>query len=265
MTIQSSCCDGEYEMGRGGRGRARPAPVAVLVTALAVSLFASASATAQTGDSAGVLEPLFDQIRDLRRPQAIDGLPDYSPAAVAVRTEHIGQLRAHLGAIDASEWSVADRVDYLLVRAQLSAAEFDLRIVRAWARDPGVAVDAIRAIPYTEVPADREQRERLEGRLAGVSEVLARASEYLSQPSGELARMAIRQLDHSDGVNQGEPWRQPPPAGVIGWYGDLIRRLEEADSELVEAARAARDAVESYRSWLVDRAPSMTEPGLGGA
>ena len=34
-------------------------------------------------------------------------------------------------------------------------------------------------------------------------------------------------------MNQGEPRRDPPPAGIIGWYEDLRARLVQHDPALV--------------------------------
>jgi len=76
--------------------------------------------------------------------------------------------------------------------------------------------------------------------------------------------MAIRQLEMSDGVNQGEPRRPTPPAGVIGWYRDLLDRLPKHHPELVADARTALKAAEGFRDWLKKSQPQMKEPAFVG-
>ena len=81
---------------------------------------------------------------------------------------------------------------------------------------------------------------------------------------GELANMAIRQLEKSDGVNQGEPRRPVPPEGVLGWYQDLLGRLPAHHPDLVADAKAAQAAVQGYRDWLAQQAPKLKpNAGLG--
>ena len=97
------------------------------------------------------------------------------------------------------------RVDWLLVRAQIDGADFELRVTRPWARDPGLAVDLARRVPHAEIPADADEREALRRRLESVPVAVERARRWLTDPSSELAGMAVFQLTRSDGVNQGEP------------------------------------------------------------
>ena len=83
------------------------------------------------------------------------------------------------------------------------------------------------------------------------------AIENLTQPAGELARLAIFLLDHFDGVGQGEPYRDDPPAGTIGWFEDLCDRLSPQDSELLGGCREATDAAQRYRDWLAENVAGM--------
>jgi hypothetical protein len=152
----------------------------------------------------------------------------------------------------------------LLVRAQLNAIDFDLRVVRSWARDPGVAVDLVRRIAYAEVPETAADEQMLRERLASVPRILQAARGWLTDASPELAGMAMRQLARSDGINQGEPRRPVPPEGVVGWYRDLLGRAEAAGSELVPDVERALEAVIAYHDWLDANRDSMTEPAWVG-
>jgi hypothetical protein len=199
-----------------------------------------------------------------RQLPSLDDLPDYRPEGIAAREKTGHALRARLNHIDPRSWPVSQRVDYLLVRAALDGLNFDHRVVRPWARDPGAYVDPIARIPYAALPLPGDRLTRLGAQLEAVPGFLSRAAELLTTPAGELAEIAIRQLEQSDGINQGEPRRAEPPPGVIGWYADLLERLPAHHPELVPAAQHAHAAVVGFRDTLKQRRPSMTEPAWIG-
>lgn len=243
----------------------RPAnhrPSGVLVALVLLSALVAAGPPSQALPAVQ-LEDLAAAVDDLARPPVVDGIPDEGPDAMAERAEGVSRVRAALARLPAS----ADRdelVDRLLVWARANAIDFDLRVVRPWARDPGLTVDRVRRVPYTEVPDDDDARSELATALDRVSRLVQVGRERLTDPSAQLASMAIRQLEASDGVNQGEPRRPVPPAGVLGWYDDLIGRLDAAGSPLLENARTARAAVAGFRDWLRASLPTMSEPAWVG-
>jgi len=173
----------------------------------------------------------------------------------------IGNSAAEVtAALKAGRWSVADRVDYILVRTQLEAFDFELRVLRPWARDPGHWVDLLARTPYTGVPLTAEGRTRLTQQLRAVPRTLAAARRHLTEPAGELAGIAHFHLTRSDGVNQGEPRRDPPPAGIIGWYEDLRARLVQHEPTLVPLADSSLTALRAFAGWLATERPRMTAP-----
>ena len=174
----------------------------------------------------------------------------------------LNSLRGQLERIDPSAWSRPERVDYLLVRARLEDQAFRARVMRPLERDPLVYVDRIRRIPYTETPVADVAAFRQQ--LRSVSETLDEARASLTSPSRELGALAVRHLDVHDGVGQGEPVRNPQPAGVLGWYRDLSRRVSESQPELSDDVAAALDAVVDFRRWLERELPNMTEPAWIG-
>jgi hypothetical protein len=114
------------------------------------------------------------------------------------------------------------------------------------------------------VPAKGDDLTRLRTELQAVPKILEQARANLTTASADLAGQALRELEMSDGINQGEPRRPTPPAGVVGWYGDLLERLPKHHPELVADARAARAAVEGFRDWLKQNQASMKEPAFVG-
>jgi hypothetical protein len=200
----------------------------------------------------------------IRQLPVVNGLPDYSGAAVAKQKQALDRLRTQLAAIDSSGWPIPRRVDYHLVRAELNGLDYDHRVVRPWARDPGTYVDAISRVPYATVPIPADRLTQVRAQLGAVPRFLESARSLLTSPSGELAGIAIRHLSMSDGINQGEPRRPVPPEGVIGWYQDFVERVGQHHPEVTAEARQALSAVEGYLSWLKQRQPGMKTPASVG-
>lgn len=220
-------------------------------------------ATQARGDFQALLS-LHEELTKLRRPAATAGVPDYSPTAMAAQQQALAGLRARLDAIDHASWPVADRIDYLLVRVQMNALDFDHRVTRPWERDPNVYVDLIRRAPHADTPIAADKVAGVRESLQAVPKIVDQAKRNLTKMPGELALMAARQLEKSDGVNQGEPRRKVPPEGVIGWYDDLLGRLSPTNEALMADAKAARAAAASFRDWLKAQAPKLPpRAGLG--
>jgi hypothetical protein len=228
---------------------------------LYASLFLSMAAFGQNvDDSYQELLKLYQEFNKFRRPEVMDGVPDYSPAAVRAKEKGLASLRNRLNEIPYEDWSVEQKIDYLLVRAKLNELDFQLRVIRPWERDPGTYVDMIARIPYTATPVVGGSEETLKNRLKTVPRILEQARVNLTGVSKTLADITIRRLERSDGVNQGEPRRDVPPEGVIGWYKDFLGRLEKHHPELMADANLALSSVENYRDWLVANRSLMTAP-----
>jgi hypothetical protein len=181
---------------------------------------------------------------------------------MGVRQHELGRFFDRLEAMDPSGWPVPEQVDYLLVRAELNRLDFDHRVLRPWARDPGVYVGAVQRVAFAELPASPDELAELEGRLVAVPGFLDRARRNLTEGAGQFRVTALRDLQRADGVGHGHPTREVPPAGAIGWYRDLIGRLQAHHPELVPAAEAALEAVIGFKDWL--EATEMTAPaGVG--
>ena len=235
-----------------------------LLVTIVLAACAAAPVRGQAGDAYQALVGIHQEFLKLRQPKVTNGVADYTPAAIAEQRQGLDALRKRLAAIDASAWPVPQQVDYHLVRAEMNGLDFDHRVVKSWQRDPGLYVDAVRRAPHTDLPAAAEGLARLRVQLQAAPKVLEQARTNLTTASGELAGQAIRELEMSDGINQGEPRRPVPPAGVIGWYRDLLERLPKHHPELVGDARAALSAVEGFRDWLKQNRAAMKEPAFVG-
>ncbi|UCE40193.1 MAG: DUF885 family protein [Candidatus Aminicenantes bacterium] len=201
---------------------------------------------------------LYQEFNKFRRPGGIDGVPDYSQSAIQGKEKGLDSFRKRLSEIPHKDWTVSRKIDYLLVKAKLNELDFQLRVTRPWARDPGTYVDIIAKAPYANTPLDDSTRKNLLNHLKAVPKILEQAKVNLTSVAKTLADITIRRLERSDGVNQGEPRRDVPPEGVIGWYKDLISRLKQHHPELLADADQALISVKNFRDWLKTNKPRMT-------
>ena len=197
-----------------------------------------------------------------------EGLLDYSRVAVEKQKQGLPIFFDRLRAIDPSQWPVSQKINYLLVKAQLNKLDFTHRVLRPWFRDPCLYVYAMRAIAFAyereELPLSDEDLTKLHSQLKAVPSFLEQAKENLTEGAGELVKLALRNLQEADGVGSHQPFREVPPAGVIGWYKDLVERLEKNKPELVPAGKKALEAVLSFLDWLQDNQGKMTaSAGVG--
>lgn len=238
--------------------------LAVTATLLMTGFVLVGDAQAQSDAGWDDLVALDSELSTLRRPHRQNGVPQFGPGAMASRAQSITDVQAGLASLDATNWSVSGKVDYLLVWAKANGMEFEHRVTRPWQRDPILYLDQVRRVPYTDLPLTGEAASRWRESLEAVPELLRQAEANLDDASGELAGLAIFHLDNFDGVGQGQPYRDEPPGGTIAWFADLCERVGESQSQDAPACEAALEAVVGYRDWLVAERPGMrSSAGIG--
>jgi hypothetical protein len=220
---------------------------------------------------------LFDEFRAAQLPSAWNanfndpaspdhGLMDYSRRSMDVRLEKLGVLRERLGDLNVAAWPREQQSEYLAVRALFDQQEFLLRVSRPWARDPGFYVDQLQRFAFVSLPAEGARLERLRQELAAVPQIVSAAQKTLDDVATDYARLALHNLRQTDGVGHGHPYRAVPPAGVIGWYEDLLGRARSSQPELVPAVERALASVREFDGWLERRMPEFRgEAGVGKA
>ena len=82
------------------------------------------------------LVDLFEEFREFHRPNMINGIPDYSAAAMEEKKIGLKHFQDKLAAMDISSWPISQQVDYHLVRAEMNGMEFYHRVLKPWSRDP---------------------------------------------------------------------------------------------------------------------------------
>ena len=188
----------------------------------------------------------------------------YQPAAIKARLKNLKAINGRLDRMDVASWPRDQQSEFLAVRAQVDGEEFRLKVLRPWARDPGFYVDLLQRIAFTDLPVAGEKEAALRKELSAVAEIIDAAKATLDDVARDYALLALHNLTTADGVGHGHPYRATPPAGVIGWYDDLLVRAVGRQPSLVEDVRAARDAVADFKAFLEQNLPRYTaKAGVG--
>jgi hypothetical protein len=250
---------------------------ALLCAVLAPSIQAN-SIPAGAGSYEDLVE-LLDEFLDFRDPdgdeprqiirdeagQAIDPIADYGEESIAWRREQMRQFQARIDDMNVAAWDRPRQVDYLAVRSRLNQEDFILQISRPWARDPGFYVDRMLRVTFTELPVEGAAKADFLARIRAVPVLVGEARKNLDDVAADYADLAIHNLSNADGVGHGYPYRAVPPAGVLGWYDDLLERAV-GQPELLADIHAARAAVAEFDGWLRAQRPQWTAPaGVGEA
>lgn len=226
---------------------------------LLAGVFAHAAAEKSGQASREDLSGIFLAAQDLRQPVIVDGIPDFSPAAVEGQKAELRTLRARFDGLDPSGWSRAEKVDYLIVRSELDMLDYGFQVYRATSRNPafylssvssfgmlsGAVLSGLGRLVQHPPPFTRARAERILAHMRSIPAILEQAKRNLTEPTREMARWALRDLADAGVSSQAfaDGLRPHFPPGLA--------------DELDAAAVAMGAALESYRQWIENRLPDM--------
>ena len=213
------------------------------VAAVAAALFALAGAARSEEMGYQRLLSLYAEFRAVAQDPTADDVGDYRPPAMEARRAEATRLLKALQRIDDAGWPVSQRVDYMIVLAEMRGLEFHHRVLRPWARDPsfysvltlGFGPKSIDSVPYPErFPIrDDAERARFKAGLARTPLALERAREALVDIRGDLLALGLAQKDIELKV-----------------FDRILVELERHHPDIAPDAAAARAATAEFRDWL---------------
>lgn len=245
--------------------------IGLIYLLLALS-FAPPAARAQ--DSLDKLASDFWAWRALHQPFNSDDVPrierplgqrrSWSAASVAEQRKELAAFRVRWKALDPSVWPVAQQVDYRLLDSALSRVHWELDLNRRWQRDPTFYLDQsvtpVLTVLLPPPPFDEARSRELIFQLENLPAILEEGKANLSagEPVGPFAKLAIDSLATSSSKTNIRAKMQAVAAGVSPL---LVGASREQLGPAVERATAA---LESYRAWLEERLPRMSERVTAG-
>ncbi|HSP94268.1 MAG TPA: DUF885 family protein, partial [Thermoanaerobaculia bacterium] len=237
---------------------------ACLLAAVGLSAGGRASPGPARSNSYQDLLSFFREWRSFQRPTLVGGVPDYTAVAMAAQQHELDAHRRRLAAIDPNGWPIAQQLDYHVVRAELAGLDFDHRVLRPWANNPGFYVTLFseesdqpaREGPFArgavelwtyQFPLSPERAAQMSSGIRAIPGLLAQARTNLTGNGRDLwiaGAKSIRQ--------QGADLAR------------LASRLAATTGDLKTDVEKARRATDDFAAWLDSQAASKTGPsGIG--
>jgi uncharacterized protein (DUF885 family) len=222
---------------------------------------------------------LFQQWREFEHPAMKNKVPDYSASAMRVKAAALPDWRKRLDEINPKSWTMQEQSDYKLVKAEINGLDFNLRVLRPWARDPAfyVSVFASRSdvpsregpVSYPEIqlynyhfPLDADAQQDLLTKLTMIPALLTEARENLKASNArDLWVYGEEELRNQSRI------LASLETGSL--YVRTLAEHQRADltgssQELMNAVTGARKATDEFISWLETLAPTKTgDSGVG--
>ena len=203
---------------------------------------------------------VFIELRALQDPVLNNGVPDYTPKAMANQKKSLVLLLNNMQMIDTTGWSIHDRVDFHLVLAEMKALEFHHRIYKPWARDPGFysfrSGDAgasmnvesfIRPLFDSEASLTNDQKIKIIKFFKIVPEIFQQARANLIDGCSDFADLAIR---------NGE--------GEARMFENFAEKFNNIHPDLSSDLKLVASEIRLFGEWLYENKHTMTSPaGVG--
>lgn len=207
------------------------------------------------GDDYQTLTSLFTQWRAFEDPPKLDGVPDYSAATFNARYPNFKLLQDKLTAIDTTGWETAQKVDWMIVWAEMNGYDFNHRVLRPWQRDPafyktlwmyrsdvpaheGPTHHAILEFWQYKFPLTKEDRSKLLAQFTLIPGINAKAREYLTGNAKELWIAGIRTIKN-----------QASQLDQLKIHPELKK-----DRQMLKAINSAMLSTMEFASWLEEQA-----------
>ena len=250
-----------------------------LILLAAVWLFPDSVMSATPASGYPSLVELWTQWRQFEPPLIKNCVPDYSGVAMAEKARRLAALQQQLAAIGTSQWSVAQLGDQKLVAAEMNGMDFDLRVLKPWARDPSFYANVYGEdsdVPEHEGPSIRPAID-LQSYIYPLSKADQKELTCLIGAIPALLGQAKTNLMDSNGrdlwLYGGRAFREQSKTLSAYAAGKLDMRTLEgtkhadmtgADQALIDAIGKARAATDAFRAWIEGEAPKKTGPsGVG--
>jgi hypothetical protein len=252
-----------------------------LLLLLPVWLIPEGAMSATTASGYQSLVQLWTKWRQFEPPVIENCIPDYGIAAMSEKARQLAKFQQQLASIDTSGWSVTDLGDKRLVAAEMNGMDFDLRVLKPWARDPsfyasvwgedsdvpeheGPSIYPVIDLQSYKYPLSKADQKTLTCLIGAIPALLEQAKTNLRDSNG-------RDL----WLYGGRAFREQSKTLAAYAAGRLDMRTLEgtkhadmtgADQALFDAIGKARAATDAFRAWVEGETPKKTGPsGVGKA
>ena len=202
----------------------------------------------------------------------MNGVPDYSAATNARRLGELKRLQDRLQAIDTTGWSIPERVDHHVVRAEMNGMEYHLRVLQPFARDPAYYASIISA--ESDTPSKEGPVIHGAIKLYDYPDLAAHPARQRGTALGGAGRRSVVEASHHSGAAAGsaastcrQPTRRDLWVGGVRAFEEQVETLAQLASRvggshagLSEAIATARSATEAVRVVAESRGAEEDRP-----
>lgn len=239
--------------------------ISLLVLVLTLSCEQKEAPQVYTSNDYEDLVRLFEQWRKTETPSLHNGAPDYRAESMRTRHQAVTGLQAQLAAIDTTGWSIPNKVDWMIVWAEMNGFDFNYRVLKPWERDPAFYKSVWTSqsdVPAHEgpthhgtlelwtydFPLNEDTRAKMLGELAAIPALNTQAKTNLTGNARDLWITGIRDIKTQ--VNVLESMKNLPGLGD--------------DEEVLTAIDQAKSSTAELASWLEEKSSEKTGPsGIG--
>jgi uncharacterized protein DUF885 len=210
------------------------------------------------------LVSLFSDWRSFQRPKVVDGVPDYTPAAMDMQKRELVSYQRRLAGIDPSGWPIARQAEWHVVRAEMNGLDFDHRVLRPWASNPAFYVTVFteesdqpaREGPFAwggvelwtyTFPLTAENAAQVDAGIRTIPRLLAQAKTNLVGKGRDLWTYGTKSIRQQSAD-----------------LAQLAKQVNGLTGELPANVARAKEATDAFAAWLDSQAASKTGPsGIG--
>jgi len=233
--------------------------LAVLMIIVSCSTNQKVNELSRKSDYKDLLQ-VFTELRKLQDPVLNNGVPDYTPKAMANQKKSLEALLTNMQMIDTTDWSIHDRVDFHLVLAEMKALNFHHRVYRPWAKDPGFysfrSGDAgasmnvesfMRPLFDSETPLTNDKKNKIIKFFEIVPEIFEQARTNLTDGCSDFADLAIRNGEHEARM-----------------FENFTEKFRDVHPELAAGSIRVANEIRLFGKWLSENKHTMTSPAGSG-
>jgi hypothetical protein len=198
---------------------------------------------------------------------------DYSAGAMAAKAAALPQWRKRLKALDTRGWAIEQVNDYKLVAAEMNGLDFNLRVLRPWARDPAFYVslwptrtdvparEAPVAYPEIELynyrfPLASAAQRALTAKIGAIPALLAQAKQNLQDSNAhDLWTFGEQELRNQSRTLAS---LEAGTLTVSTLEGSQRADVAGVSAALRRAIGAAHKGTDEFIAWLEQMAPRKT-------
>ncbi len=207
---------------------------------------------------------LCKDLRLLERTNLPNDVPDYRSATIIKTQQTLLQYKNRLQKIDTAGWRLEQKVDYVLLRAEMNALDYNCRILKPWVRDPAfyaiifgeqsdtpdhegpTSFAAVELWKY-QFPLSADGIKKLTAQLKIIPLLYEQAKINLTGNARDLWSAGIEDIK-----------------GQLTLLDELKAKTKNEGNEINNAITEAKNACIKFTTWLEKQLPKKNGPsGIG--